>query len=320
VEDGVNKMSAMIYWHPDCALHQNTPSYHPESPERVAAVRNALLADPQLKRISWQEASSASDEVITLVHSKKYWQRLQTALPEQAQWVKLDSDTGMNRHSLHAARLSVGGLVDAINAMAQGKLQRAFCLTRPPGHHAMPSFPMGFCLLSNVAIAAKFAQTQGFKRIAVVDFDVHHGNGTAEVARSTPNMLLLSSFQHPHFSQVSLRAEAHERVVLMPLPAQSGGEAFIKAWQEIGLPALDAFKPDLIFFSAGFDAHAGDPLAQLNLKPEDFAKITQLVMQLADKHAQGRVISALEGGYVLSALGASVVAHCKEVFVHDLAV
>lgn len=303
-----------IYWHPDCRLHQNTPTSHPEAPERMDVIRQAIAEHARLNSIPWYESTPASDEEILRVHSKTYWQRLQNAIPEHAQWMKLDADTGMNRASLASAVRSVGTLIDAVNAIVDGKVQRAFCLTRPPGHHAMPTFPMGFCLLSNVAIAVKHAQARGIQRIAVVDFDAHHGNGTAAVARDTANMLLLSSFQHPHFPTVSLRAEAHQRVVLMPLAAQTDGKGFLSAWREIGLPALRQFEPELIFFSAGFDANTGDPLAQLNLRPEDFATLTQEVKQIALSFAHGRMISALEGGYRLPDLAQSTVAHLEVLF------
>ncbi len=303
-----------IYWHPDCQQHRNSPSYHPEAPERMNAIRTAIQQHTRLNKITWHEASPAGDTEILRVHTEQYWNKLQNAIPEHAEWMKLDKDTGMNKHSLHAARLSAGTLIDAVNAVAKGEIQRAFCLSRPPGHHAMPSFPMGFCLLSNVAIAAKHAQTKGFKRVAIVDFDAHHGNGTAVVARQTPDLLLLSSFQHPHFPQVSLRAEAHQRVILMPLPAQAEGTLFLSEWRKIGLPALRDFQPELILFSAGFDGHKNDPLAQLNLQSQDFAALTDEVKKIAIEFAQGRMISALEGGYNLPDLANSAVAHIEALF------
>lgn len=303
-----------IYWHPDCQHHQNIPSYHPEAPERIEAIQTAIQRHPTLSQITWHEAYPAKDDEILRVHTSQYWHRLQNAIPEHADWMKLDQDTGMNKHSLRAARLSAGTVINAVNAMANGEIQRAFCLTRPPGHHAMPSFPMGFCLLSNVAIAAKHAQAQGFKRVAIVDFDAHHGNGTAVVARQTPDILLLSSFQHPHFPQVSLRAEAHQRVILMPLPAQTNGTEFLTEWQKIGLPALRDFRPDLILFSAGFDGHSNDPLAQLALQAQDFATLTNEVKKIATEFAQGRMISALEGGYKLPDLANSTTAHLESLF------
>ena len=303
-----------IYWHPLCLKHHNTPNRHPEAPERLSVIRDAIIAHPTLGSIPWYESKQIQDQEVLRVHTQSYWQRLHHALPEHAQWTQLDKDTGMNAFSLAAAKHSAGTLIDAIDALAAGKVKRAFCLTRPPGHHAMPSFPMGFCLLSNVAIAAKYAQTQGMTRVAVVDFDAHHGNGTAAVARETPNMLLLSSFQHPHFPSVSLRAEAHERVILMPLPAQTEGKGFLAAWRNIGLPALIAFQPDVIICSAGFDAHRGDPLAQLSRIPEDFAELTKEIKAIADRFAEGRIISALEGGYRLPDLANSSIAHLEVLF------
>lgn len=312
-------IKAACYWHPECALHRNQPGYHPEAPERVQAVYQAVREHSRLSRLPWLESSLVSDEAVLRVHSSRYWQKLQTAVPAHAQWVRFDGDTGMNGHSLQAAKRSAGTLTDAVDAIFAGKLERAFCLTRPPGHHAMPTMPMGFCLLSNVAIAVRHALAKGFKRVAVVDFDVHHGNGTAAVAKETPGMLMLSSYQRNLFPFVNERAERHERVVLMPLQPQSSGEGFFKAWQEIGLPALDAFAPDLVIFSAGFDAHKDDELAQLNLTEQDFARLTQALMVIVNRHAAGRVISALEGGYNLSALARSTVAHLEVMFEQDLA-
>jgi acetoin utilization deacetylase AcuC-like enzyme len=294
--------------HPACAAH-DLGAWHPEQPERIAAIARALRQDPAFSALVSIEAPLAARDVLERVHPGVYLDTLIKAMPASGiNWI--DSDTGLGAKSWEAALRAAGAGVKAIDDVLAGKYQRAFCNVRPPGHHAESARAMGFCLLNNIAVAARHALDQaGIARVAIVDFDVHHGNGTEQVFEGDERVLLLSSFQHPLFPYCG--TIAHPGYVPMPLPAATDGAGFRAAWLELGLSSLDVFAPDFVLVSAGFDAHRDDPLAGLNLVEADFAWLTAEVCRIADAHAGGRVVAMLEGGYDLPALGRSAAAHVK---------
>ncbi|WP_019895557.1 histone deacetylase family protein [Hydrogenovibrio halophilus] len=295
---------------------------HPENAERWQAVNQAWQAlqaaaqdhnRPGLVEITPTPATQAQ---IERVHSRAYLHKLQTLSDELDRPIQLDADTWLSPDSLAAAKMAAGCGLTALQAVMSAKVTRAFCNVRPPGHHAEPGQPMGFCLLNSVAMVAAEAQTQyALKRVALVDFDVHHGNGTETFVRNQcqnsegSGLLYLSSFQDSLFPF----PDTHNApgLVKMPLPAQTDGTGFRKAWLEEGLPALAAFQPQLLIVSAGFDAHLADPLGGLALREDDFSWLTGQLVALADKTAEGRVVSMLEGGYDLKALRQSALAHLQ---------
>ena len=296
----------ILYTHPDCVQHL-TPEGHPERPARLKAVLDAL-ADLDLDR---REAPLAEDADLLRAHPRSHLDRLAEAAPDSGQ-VPLDPDTWMSPGSLRAARLAAGAACAAVDAVLATP-GRAFVATRPPGHHAEPETPMGFCLLSNAAIAAFHAmEVHGLTRVAVADFDVHHGNGTQAVLWDEPRARFATSQQMPLWPGTGARSErgAHGQILNLPLAPGTGGTAFASAWDE-ALDWLDAWSPELVVVSAGFDAHADDPLANLELREDDFAAITSRLAGLADAHAGGRLVSLLEGGYDLAALGRSARAHVE---------
>lgn len=299
-----------LYTHPTCLQHENGPN-HPESPARLVLVLDALRG-AGLRGIEWHEAPAATRAQLALVHSNAHIARiLDTPV---SGFVQLDADTGLNPHSAHAALHAAGAACAALDAVMLGTCARAFCAVRPPGHHATPDRAMGFCLFNSIAIAARLAlQKHQLERVAIVDFDAHHGNGTQDCFEQEPRVLYVSSHQrdlYPGTGLASERGVGNVRNIL--LPAGSGSEAFRKVWNTVLLPELDAFRPQLLLISAGFDAHRGDPLASLQLETDDFAWITRQLLAIAQRHAQGRIVSALEGGYDLMALRDSVVAHVRE--------
>ena len=225
--------------------------------------------------------------------------------------MQLDPDTAMNVHSLNASLRAAGAGVLAVDEVIGGRASNAFCLTRPPGHHAERIRPMGFCFFGNIVIAARHAmRTHGLERVAIVDFDVHHGNGTEDIVDGDPGILFCSSFQHP-FYPGDYRPNVDGQRVNVPLPGGTGSADFRAAIEESWLPALDAFRPEMLFVSAGFDAHLEDPLAGLALQDADYVWITRKLMEVADRHAGGRLVSMLEGGYALPALGRAAAAHVR---------
>ena len=299
-----------LYTHPTCLQHENGPN-HPESPARLAVVLDALRG-AGLRGIEWHEAPAATRVQLALVHTQAHIARiLDTPV---SGFVPLDADTGMNEYSAHAALHAAGAACAALDAVMLGSCARAFCAVRPPGHHATPDRAMGFCLFNSIAIAARLAlQKHQLERVAIVDFDVHHGNGTQDCFEQEPQVLYVSTHQrdlYPGTGLASERGVGNVRNVL--LPAGSGSAEFRKAWETVLLSELDAFRPQLLLISAGFDAHRADPLASLLLETEDFAWITRELLAIAQRHAQGRIVSALEGGYDLMALRECVVAHVRE--------
>lgn len=302
-------MSRVAYLtHADCAKHDLGP-WHPESPKRVQAVDAALRAAPWFGELLEIEAPHATLEQLARAHTRQHIDSVRNAVPRSGvAW--LDPDTGLNLHSWNAALAAAGAAVRAVDAVMGGEAQRAFCNVRPPGHHAGADRAMGFCLFNNVAVGIRHAlAVHGLARVALVDFDVHHGNGSEDIFRDEPRVLLLSSFRHPFYPHSG--ATAHAGYAAVPLAAGADGRQFRAAVEQDVLPALDAFRPELVCVSAGFDAHRDDPLGGLNLLEDDYAWITRALCALADRHARGRLVSVLEGGYDLNALGRSAVAHVE---------
>ena len=301
-------MTTALISHPDCFDHV-TPPGHPEQVARLDAVLSALEG-LDLYRI---DAPMAAEDDLLRAHPRSHVEAIRAAAPDEG-WVSLDADTHMSRGSLAAAYRCAGGAVRAVDEVIQGAARNAFVAMRPPGHHAEKETPMGFCFFGNVAIAAKHAlDHHGLKRVAIVDFDVHHGNGTQDLVEDDSRILFCSSHQSPLYPGTGAAHEtgAHDNVVNVPLPDGAGSDLFRKAMTDTILPRVDQFAPELLLISAGFDAHAHDPLAGMQLREEDFAWITRQLCALADTHCDGRVVSSLEGGYDLEALGASARAHVE---------
>jgi acetoin utilization deacetylase AcuC-like enzyme len=302
----------LLLTHPACLAH-DTGEHHPERPDRLRAVL-AALQDDAFASLERAEAPMATIEQLTRVHPAQIVEAILGVRPPPDELVMIDGDTVMSEGSAEAALRAAGAAVAAVDAVCGGIVDNAFAAVRPPGHHATPTVPGGFCLFNNVVIAARHAQAAyGLSRLAIVDFDVHHGNGTQAVAETDPSLFFGSSHQHPFYPGTG---SARERgiagnVVNMPLSAGSGSEEFRTAWADRILPALDAFAPALIIVSAGFDAHRRDPLAQLRLETEDFAWISRELLAMADRHTGGKLISSLEGGYDLEALADAAAAHVR---------
>ncbi|MDH3526816.1 MAG: histone deacetylase family protein [Gammaproteobacteria bacterium] len=295
--------------HPDCELH-DTGAGHPESPARMKAVLDYLPARDIWHLLTQHEAPLATREQLCRVHDKGYVDAVIAAEPSQGR-VFLDPDTSMAPHSLNAALRAAGSVVKGVDLVMSGDSEQAFCCVRPCGHHAEVGRAMGFCLFNNVAVGARYAQDRyGLNKVAIVDFDVHHGNGTEDIFRSDPSVFFSSTFQHPFYPGSGADTRS-DHIVNVPLPAGAGGDRFRAAFEERILPALNDFEPELLFISAGFDAHNDDPLAQLCLLEEDFAWATRKIKEVANAHGKGRLISVLEGGYNLPALARSVEAHLQ---------
>ncbi|MFN6955020.1 MAG: histone deacetylase family protein [Acetobacteraceae bacterium] len=304
-------MSVLLLSHRACLDH-DAGSDHPECPDRLRAVLRAL-EHPDFLLLQRDEAPRATVEQLTRVHPPAYVEAILGIRPGPGHRFALDPDTWMSHGSAEAALRAAGAAVQAVEEVAAGRVKRAFCAVRPPGHHAEPERPMGFCLFANAAIAARHAQAaHGLARVAVLDFDVHHGNGTQAVFERDASVLFLSSHQSPCYPGTGAASDCGVgNVVNAPLPPGADGAAFRAAWAETLLPALDAFAPDIIIVSAGFDAHAADPLAQLRVREADFAWLTAEICAAADRLCGGRVVSLLEGGYDLDALAASAAAHVR---------
>ena len=292
--------------HPDCPRHDVGP-WHPESPKRWQAVDEALRGAPWFDQILEITAPHATLGQLQRAHTAAHIESVRDAIPLSGV-VWLDPDTGVTPLSWDAARAASGAVVRAVDAVMAGEASRAFCNVRPPGHHAEADRAMGFCLFNNIAVGVHHAlSVYGLQRVALVDFDVHHGNGSEDILRNEPRVLLCSSFRHPFYPYSG--TEAHAGYIPAPLPQGADGVQFRAAVEQLFLPALETFQPELICVSAGFDAHHDDPLGGLNLVEADYAWITREICALADRHAQGRVVSVLEGGYDLAALGRCAVAH-----------
>ncbi|CAM3970612.1 histone deacetylase family protein [Vreelandella rituensis] len=295
--------------HPDCQLHHMGPE-HPESPLRLEAIRARLSLAGVLQQTMQFDAKEASQEALARVHPWRHLQALDKCVPEEG-IATLDSDTMMNPDSLKAARVAAGAVVKGVDQVFKRQADNVFCAVRPPGHHAEASDAMGFCFYNNVAVGAAHARDKyGAKRIAILDFDVHQCNGTIDIFKNDPNILICTSFQYPFYPWRYLRSE-WQNVVNTPLEVGTDSAAFRRIIERHWLPALHAFKPDLVMLSAGFDAHKDDPMADICLEDEDFHWITHMAMEIATLYADNRLVSVLEGGYNLETLGRGVEAHLK---------
>jgi acetoin utilization deacetylase AcuC-like enzyme len=309
-------MATLLLTHP-AGLNHLTPPGHPERPDRLRAIER-VLADERFKALKREEAPRAEVEAIARAHPLAYIDAIREASPKEG-FVRLDADTSMSPGSYEAALRAAGGAVRAVDAVMASEAANALVATRPPGHHAETARPMGFCLFNNAAIAARHARVHhGLARAAVVDFDVHHGNGSQEIFWADPTVMYCSTHQMPLYPGTGAKSERgeHDTVVNAPLRPGDGGEKFREAFESEILPRLRAFRPELVVVSAGFDAHQRDPLANLTFVEADFEWATRKLMEIADQSANGRVVSVLEGGYDLQALANSVAAHVAALMAH----
>jgi acetoin utilization deacetylase AcuC-like enzyme len=306
------------YSHPDCRRHEMGPG-HPECPERLDAIEDRLLVTGVADALERREAPLASTELIELAHDKSHVAAMRGMGEELADqiaaggrpYAQIDPDTSMNPYTWNAIRRGAGAVLAATDAVMAGEIENAFCAVRPPGHHACRSRAMGFCIFNNVAIGARYAlERHGLKRVAIVDFDVHHGNGTEDILAGDERVLMVGIFQSPFYPGTGYPPLA-DNMLNLPIPAYTKGDVIRKKIEQEWLPALEAFKPEMIFISAGFDAHREDDLGQLGLVEQDYTWMTQQIKQVANKYAKGRIVSSLEGGYNLDALGRSVEAHLR---------
>lgn len=302
-------MTTAFISHPDTLLHV-MDGRHPESPARITAIKNALAKNGLLKQLIPYEAPAATDRELQRIHHPEYIQKIR-ALSPKAGLVRLDADTAMNPMSLSAALHASGAVIFATDLVMRGMADNAFCCIRPPGHHAGKANSAGFCIFNHIAVGVAHAfEKYGIKRAAIFDFDVHHGDGTEDIFRHDPRVMLCSTFQHPHYPHRGVETRS-DRMLNIPLKAKSGRREFQQAYEQEFLPALNAFKPEIIYISAGFDAHSEDPLADLALENADYGWMTQFIKKFAQQHAKGRIVSSLEGGYHLPALGEAVCSHIK---------
>jgi acetoin utilization deacetylase AcuC-like enzyme len=301
-------MSTLLVSNPLCLNHM-TPLGHPERADRLRVVER-ILEHERFQVLAREQATPVDLDIVARVHPSHYLDRLQEASPEEGM-VQLDSDTSMSPGTWQAARLAAGGSVIAVDEVMTRKVSNAFVAVRPPGHHAESVKPMGFCFINNSAVAARYAQfAHGAERVAIVDFDVHHGNGTQEIFWTDPSVMYCSTHEMPLYPGTGAASETGVgNIVNVPLAAGDGGPEFRSAYEGIIFPRLKAFSPDLVVISAGFDAHVRDPLANINLIEADFAWVTKRLMEIADQSCGGRVVSILEGGYDLEGLARSTAAH-----------
>jgi acetoin utilization deacetylase AcuC-like enzyme len=295
--------------HADCHRHEMFDG-HPECPARLGAIEDRLIASGLLDLLQYHEAVPATREQLARVHSAAHLDHLAALAPQGADLAEVDPDTWMNASTLDAAHRAAGAVVRAVDLVLAGTADNAFCNVRPPGHHAERGRAMGFCFFNNVAVGAAHAlAAHGLERVAIADFDVHHGNGTEVIFADTTQVLVCSTYQHPFYPYTA----PLERPTLVhcPLPSGTDGMGFRAAVEQQWLPRIDAFAPELILVSAGFDAHLEDEMGGLRLVEADYAWVTRELVELANRHAGGRLVSALEGGYALSALGRSAAAHVR---------
>jgi acetoin utilization deacetylase AcuC-like enzyme len=303
-------MTTFLYTHPACLDH-DPGRHHPESPARLRAVL-AALDDPEFARLERCEAPEATREDLLRVHPRRHVDGILGAVPQTGH-IAIDADTVLSPASGEAALRAAGAVVAAVDAVVAKEADNAFCAVRPPGHHAEPQRAMGFCLFNNAAIGALRArEAHGLSRVAVVDFDVHHGNGTQAAFETDGTLFYASTHQYPLYPGTGAASETGVgNVVNVPLRPMAGSSQFRLGVTQRILPALDAFRPELMIVSAGFDAHRSDPLAQLMLEEADYTWVTEKLLEIADRHAAGRLVATLEGGYDLSALAASAAAHIR---------
>lgn len=295
--------------HPDTQLHI-MDGQHPESPARISAIKDRLIAAHLYDYLQTHDAPLATDEQLTRVHQPAYVKHIREIAP-QAGIVHLDQDTAMGPMTLSAVLHAAGAATLAVDLVMAGKVRNAFCCVRPPGHHAGRASAAGFCIFNNVAVGVAHAIARhGIERAAIIDFDVHHGDGTEEIFRNHPGVMLCSTFQHPFYPYKGAESRT-ERMINVPLKAGSKGAEFREAVQNEFAPALEKFRPQFVFISAGFDAHASDTLGELNLVRDDYVWVTKFIMDVAHRHAHDRIVSTLEGGYEIHALADSATAHIK---------
>jgi len=293
--------------HPECHEHDTGPM-HPDQPERLSAIDNQLIMSGLEFVIRGYDAPKVTREQLARVHDAAYLDRIY-ALDPVTEPVEIDGDTVMSPGTLRAAERAAGAGVLAVDLVMAGEAHSAFCAVRPPGHHAEHDKAMGFCLFDNIAVAAAHAlEAHGLSRVAIVDFDVHHGNGTEDIFKNEPRVLFCSSFQHPFYPFTGHESDT-ANLVDVPLSAGAGGEEFRASVTEHWLPALEDFRPEFLFISAGFDAHVADDMSHLRLTDNDYRWVTERLVEIAKRHAEGRIVSMLEGGYEPAALARSVVAH-----------
>jgi acetoin utilization deacetylase AcuC-like enzyme len=302
-------MQTAYITHPLCLKHEMGDD-HPESPARIHAIEDRLIASGLLDYLQRHDAPEATREQLLRVHDADYVGSIESAAPQHGM-VQLDPDTAMNPFSYPAALRAAGAVVLGVDLVMAGKAENAFCNIRPPGHHAERARAMGFCIFNNVAVGAAHAlEYHGLQRVAIADFDVHHGNGTENIFHDEPRVMLCSTFQHPFYPYCGADS-GNDHIINVPLAAGSGGEEFRDAVTQHWLPALERFQPELLLISAGFDAHRDDDMAMLRLTEADYMWVTETLKRIAEKYAQRRIVSALEGGYELPALGRSALAHIK---------
>lgn len=295
--------------HPDTQLHV-MDGQHPESPARISAIKDRLIAAHLYDYLQAHDAPLATDEQLTRVHTPGYVKHIRDIAP-QAGVVHLDQDTAMGPMTLSAILHAAGAATLAVDLVMAGKARNVFCCVRPPGHHAGAASAAGFCIFNNIAVGAAHAIAQyGIERVAIIDFDVHHGDGTEDIFKNNPKVMLCSTFQHPFYPYKGAESRT-DRMINVPLKAGSKGTEFREAVQNEFAPALEKFKPQFVFISAGFDAHASDTLGELNLVRDDYVWVTKFIMDIAHRHAHDRIVSTLEGGYEIHALADSVAAHVK---------
>ncbi|MBK9160652.1 MAG: histone deacetylase family protein [Nitrosomonadales bacterium] len=295
--------------HPLSVKH-DMGAHHPECPARIHAIEDQLIAAGLMDYLQRHEAPSVTREQLLRVHDADYVDWVASCSPAHG-IVQLDGDTAMNPFSYQAALHAAGAAVLGVDLVMAGKAENAFCNIRPPGHHAERRRAMGFCIFNNVAVGAAHALAQhGLQRVAIADFDVHHGNGTEDIFRNEPRVMLCSTFQHPFYPYCGADS-GNEHIINVPLPAGTGSDGFRFTVMQQWLPALERFQPELLLVSAGFDAHRDDDMAMLGLTDADYAWVTTELKRIAEKYAQRRIVSVLEGGYELAALGRSALAHVK---------
>lgn len=295
--------------HKDCALHDMGP-WHPENPQRLNAIIDQLKLSGLMNQLMQYTARPVTEEQLQRVHPRAHLRSLQLSVPQEG-FTAIEDETLLTPHTLDAASVAAGAVIRGVDQIFKNQADNVFCAVRPPGHHAERVESMGFCFYNNVAVGAMHAIEQyGLQRVAILDFDVHHGNGTVDVFRNDPRVLVCSSFQHPFYPW---RYADHQgdNIINTPLEARTGSLTFRKAIEASWLPALQHFKPELLLISAGFDGHREDPMGELNLEDDDYHWITQLLMDVARTHCNGRVVSVLEGGYDLSALARSAHRHIE---------
>ena len=303
-------METLYITHPNCRLHM-MQKWHPEAPARLDEINDRLLASGVSPCLRHLDAPNASDADVLRVHTLEYLAYLKEHVPQEGYFSIDNEETSMNPHTLRAAYSAAGAGILAIDEIMAGHALNAFCAVRPPGHHAERGRAMGFCFFNNLAIAARYAiEKFKLKRIAVIDFDVHHGNGTEDIFKNDPHIVMCSFFQYPLYPNSGI-ANVAPNMFNTPVPAFTKSDVIRNIVQNKWLPVLEDFKPELVLISAGFDAHREDEMGQMDLVEKDYEWITKQLMEVAKRHSQGRIISFLEGGYSLSALGRSVTAHIK---------